>query len=203
MSGQRVTGSVSAIVTPAVMPSDKTEVGSRLREVRRGQHRTLREVAEAAGISESFLSQVERARVNASVATLRRIAGVLGVMVGDLFQDELTRQPSVLRAANRPTLKFGVFGRKYHLHMAPDRTFDSLLGEFEPGGTTGEEPYSHGDSEEFMLILEGAAELQLGTEVFSLDCDDSIVYRSGVPHRLVADSVLGARVLWITSPASF
>jgi transcriptional regulator with XRE-family HTH domain len=189
-------------VTTAALAEDN-EVGSRLREVRRGQHRTLREVAEAAGISESFLSQVERARVSASVATLRRIAVVLGVTVGDLFQESPTRQPTVLRAASRPTLTFGVFGRKFHLHTAPDRTFDSLLGEFDPGGSTGDEPYSHGDSEEFMMIVEGAAQFQLGKEIFSLGPDDSMVYRSSVPHRLVADSVLGARVLWITSPPSF
>ena len=187
----------------SVMPAEESEVGSRLREVRRAQHRTLRDVAEAAGISESFLSQVERAKVSASVATLRRIAVVLGVTVGDLFQETPARQATVLRAMSRPTLTFGVFGRKYHLHTAPDRAFDSLLGEFDPGGSTGEEPYSHGDSEEFMLILEGSAQFQLGGEIISLGPDDSMVYRSSVPHRLVADPVLGARVLWITSPPSF
>jgi transcriptional regulator with XRE-family HTH domain len=199
MSELQDTGSV----VPLAKLGEDAEVGSRLREVRRGQHRTLREVAEAAGISESFLSQVERARVSASVATLRRIAVVLGVTVGDLFQETSSRQPTVLRAESRPTLTFGVFGRKFHLHTAPDRAFDSLLGEFDPGGSTGDEPYSHGDSEEFMLILEGSAQFQLGGEIISLGPNDSMVYRSSVPHRLVADSELGARVLWITSPPSF
>jgi transcriptional regulator with XRE-family HTH domain len=199
MSELQDTGSV----VPLAKLAEDSEVGSRLREVRRGQHRTLREVAEAAGISESFLSQVERARVSASVATLRRIAVVLGVTVGDLFQETSSRQPTVLRAESRPTLTFGVFGRKFHLHTAPDRAFDSLLGEFDPGGSTGDEPYSHGDSEEFMLILEGAAEFHLGGETISLGPNDSMVYQSSVPHRLVADPDLGARVLWITSPPSF
>jgi transcriptional regulator with XRE-family HTH domain len=192
----------ASVATPPAI-ADDTEIGSRLREVRRGQHRTLREVAEAAGISESFLSQVERARVSASVATLRRIAVVLGVTVGDLFQETASRQPTVLRAENRPTLTFGVFGRKFHLHTAPERAFDSLLGEFDPGGSTGDEPYSHGDSEEFMLILDGAAQFQLGGETIALGPNDSMVYRSSVPHRLVADAELGARVLWVTSPPSF
>jgi transcriptional regulator with XRE-family HTH domain len=193
---------VSNLVAPLAIAED-TEIGSRLREVRRIQHRTLREVAGAAEISESFLSQVERAKVSASVATLRRIAVVLGVTVGDLFQETPSRQPTVLRADSRPTLTFGVFGRKFHLHTAPDRAFDSLLGEFDPGGSTGDEPYSHGDSEEFMLILEGAAQFQLGGEIIALGPNDSMVYRSSVPHRLMADPDLGARVLWITSPPSF
>ena len=183
--------------------TDKADVGSRLREARRSQHRTLLEVAGAAGVSESFLSQVERAKVSASIATLRRIAVALGITIGDLFEDRPARQPAVLRAESRPMLNFGLFGRKYHLHTAPDRAFDSLLCEFDPGGSTGDEPYSHGDSEEFLLVIEGAALFQLGDEFMNLELNDSIVYWSSTPHRLVADPALGARILWITSPPSF
>ena len=189
--------------TRGAQHTDRADVGSRLREARRSQHRTLREVADAAEVSESFLSQVERAKVSASIATLRRIAVALGITIGDLFDDRPARPPSVLLAENRPALNFGLLGRKFHLHTAPDRAFDSLLCEFDPSGSTGDEPYAHGDSEEFLLVLEGAAQFQLGDELMSLKTDDSIVYRSSTPHRLVADSKLGARILWITSPPSF
>lgn len=188
---------------PGEAHADKTDVGNRLREARRAQNRTLREVAKAADISESFLSQVERARVSASIATLRRIAVALGVTIGDLFEDRPTRQPAVLEAASRPTITFGVFGRKFHLHTAPDRAFDSCLCEFDPSGSTGDELYAHGDSEEFLLVLEGSAIFQLGDHLMTLNPDDSIVYRSSTPHRLVADPQRGARILWITSPPSF
>jgi len=188
---------------PAMDSADNEDVGSRLRQVRRSQHRTLHDVAVAAQITESFLSQVERAKVSASVATLRRIAIVLGVTIGDLFQDRPTRQPTVLRAESRPTLVFGLLGRKYHLQTVPDRSFESMLVEFDPGGSTGDEPYTHEDSEEMLLILEGNIKLQLGDAIFALGPDDSIVYRSSIPHRLVADLVVGARVLWVTSPPTY
>lgn len=199
MKGQRDSDSGNR----GVHKTDKADVGSRLREARRSQHRTLLEVARAAEVSESFLSQVERAKVSASIATLRRIAVALGITIGDLFEDRPVRQAAVLRAESRPMLNFGLFGRKFHLHTAPDRAFDSLLCEFEPGGSTGDEPYSHGDSEEFLLVIEGAALFQLGDESMSLELNDSIVYRSSTSHRLVADPALGARILWITSPPSF
>jgi transcriptional regulator with XRE-family HTH domain len=182
---------------------DDGDVGNRLRHVRRSQNRTLHEVAAAARITESFLSQVERAKVSASIATLRRIAVVLGVTIGDLFQDRTVRQPTVLRAESRPVLAFGVLGRKFHLHMAPDRSFDSMLVEFDPGGSTGGEPYTHDDSEELLIVVAGSVELQLGDAVMNLGPEDSIVYRSSIPHRVVADPVVGARVLWVTSPPSY
>ena len=58
------------------------DVGERLRTLRRFRRCTLQTVAARSGLSESFLSQVERGRSNASIASLRRIADALGVFPG-------------------------------------------------------------------------------------------------------------------------
>src|ERR1700690_3394052 len=60
-------------------------LGTRLREVRRQRGITLKQVAEAVGVTESFVSQVERGPANPSVATLRRMAEALGETVASLF----------------------------------------------------------------------------------------------------------------------
>jgi transcriptional regulator with XRE-family HTH domain len=179
------------------------DVGLRLRAVRKARRRTLRDVADAAEITEGFLSQVERGKSNASVAVLRRIAVTRGVTIGDLFQENPTQGLQVLTSANWPMLGFGVLGRKYQLHSAHDREFDAFICDFEPGGSTGAESYAHGDSEELALVLRGSVILTVGDDVVSLGCNDSTVYRSNALHRLVADSATGARVLFITSPPSF
>jgi transcriptional regulator with XRE-family HTH domain len=193
----------AASSVPLSVGREEIDVGLRLREVRKARRRTLRDVAEATEITEGFLSQVERGKSNASVAVLRRIAVTLGVSLGDLFQEDSGQGLRVLSVANWPALSFGILGRKYHLHAAPDRQFDLLICDFEPGGSTGEEPYSHGDSEELVLVLEGSASLEVGTEVVALECNDSTVYRSSVPHRLTADPQTGARVLFVETPPSF
>ena len=179
------------------------DVGMRLRAVRKARRRTLRDVASAADITEGFLSQVERGKSNASVAVLRRIAVILGVTIGDLFQEISDQGLQVLTEPNWPQLGFGVLGRKYHLHSAHDREFDAFICDFEPAGSTGAEPYAHGDSDELVLVLRGSATISVGDDVVSLNCNDSTTYRSNVLHRLVADAVTGARVLFITSPPSF
>src|SRR5437899_4703370 len=99
---------------PSSAPESAAEidVGERLREIRTARRQTLREVAERAGLSESFLSQVERGRSSASIASLRRIAEALGVSMADLFQPSGLTQPRVLRRDERPTLAFGILGRK-------------------------------------------------------------------------------------------
>lgn len=53
------------------------EVGSRIREIRKSQNITLKTISQATGLSESYLSQVERGTCAASVSSLKKIAKVL------------------------------------------------------------------------------------------------------------------------------
>jgi transcriptional regulator with XRE-family HTH domain len=180
------------------------DVGERLRAIRTLRRVTLKTVADRARLSESFLSQVERGRANASVASLRRIAAALGISVGDLFEPNgEPSRPRVLRREVRPALAFGTLGRKYMLTPRPLEHLQVIVGELDAGGSTGDEPYTHGDSEELLVVLEGVVHLQLGTEVFELRTGDSIDYRSSTPHRLTNADDGTAEVMWIISPPSY
>jgi transcriptional regulator with XRE-family HTH domain len=180
------------------------DVGERLRAIRRLRRITLKTVADRANLSESFLSQVERGRANASIASLKRIAAALGVNVADLFEPNgSTSRPRVLRREARPTLTFGTLGQKFMLTPRPLEHLQVILGEFDAGGSTGDEAYTHGDSEELLVVLAGIVSLQLGTEIFELSTGDSIDYRSSTPHRLTNIGGDPAEVMWIISPPSY
>src|ERR1700755_2174233 len=105
---------------PSSAPEVRSEVdvGERLRDIRRLRRATLKTIADRAGVSESFLSQVERGRASASIASLRRIADALGVAVADLFEQGPLR-PRVVRRNERPSLAFGILGRKLLLPPRP------------------------------------------------------------------------------------
>ena len=69
-------------------------IGGVLRRVRLRQGRTLREVAQAAGVSLPYLSEVERGRKEASSEVLAAICRALGIHLSDLLEearDELRR----------------------------------------------------------------------------------------------------------------
>ena len=181
----------------------EVDVGERLRDIRRLRRATLRTVADRAGVSESFLSQVERGRASASIASLRRIAGALGVTVADLFEPGGPPQPRVLRRDERPSLAFGTLGRKLLLTQRPLQHLEVFVGELDPGGSTGAEPYAHGDSEELFVVLTGHVELELGGARHKLETGDSIDYRSSTPHRVTNVGEERAEVMWIISPPSY
>ena len=183
--------------------SIEIDVGERLRAIRRSRRCTLRTVATRSGLSESFLSQVERGQSSASIASLRRIADALGVSIADLFEVDAMPGARVLRRDERPALAFGVLGRKLLLTPRPLQSLEVFVGELEVGGSTGHQPYSHGDSEELFVVLAGTVQLEVGGEVFHLEHGDSIDYRSSTPHRASNAGNDLAEVMWIISPPSY
>ena len=180
----------------------QTRLGERLRAIRQLRRRTLREVAEAAEISESFLSQLERGRTNATIATLQRLSTALGIDVSDLFAASSDR-PRVLRNEARDFVAWGRLGRKALLTPKPFHSLEVVVARFEPGGSTGDEPYTHGDSEELLLVIEGRVHVQLDTEVHELRAGDSVNYRSSTPHRVSNPGGDTAEVLFVITPPSY
>jgi transcriptional regulator with XRE-family HTH domain len=191
-------------MTVAATPkSNGLEVGERLRAIRLLRRLTLREVADAAGVSESFVSQLERGRSSASVATLQRLAAAVGIEISDLFADESQSGPRVLRRRQRQLLEWGHLGRKALLTPKPFHSLEVVAAAFDPGGSTGDEPYTHGDSEELLLVLEGRVHVQLGSELLDLSKGDGVNYRSSTPHRVSNPGDASAEVLFVISPPSY
>ena len=178
------------------------ELGERIRAIRQLRRRTLKEIATAAGISESFLSQLERGRTNATIATLQRLATALGIEVSDLFSTGSSR-PRVIRREAREFVAWGKEGRKALLSPKPFHSLEVVVARFDPGGSTGDEPYTHGDSEELLIVVEGSVHVQLGTEVHDVTAGDSVHYQSSTPHRVSYPYDETAEVLFVISPPSY
>ncbi len=178
-------------------------VGEVLRELRLARRLTLKATAERAGISESFLSQLERGRVGTSLKSLQGIAGALGVDVGDLFRAPERDRTSVVRHDSRPDVSIGSLAKWSGLTPVTAANVEVFIGSLEPGGTAGEEPYSHGNSEEVVLVISGEITVVVGERSWTLRKGDSIFYRSTEPHAIHASGQETAEVVWIVSPPSY
>ena len=175
------------------------DLGGRVALLRRSRGLSLRALASEAGVSSSFLSQLENGRTNASVSSLRKIAAALGLTPAQLLDDGAVHTAGVLRAADRPTLPLDG-GVKYVLSLPPLRQLEVYAGTFEPGSSTGTEHYIHGNSQEMFVVTSGSVVLQLDETEYTLHKGDSIEYMSSVPHRVVNPFLAPAEVLWINSP---
>jgi transcriptional regulator with XRE-family HTH domain len=178
-------------------------VGNRLRQRRLALRLTLRQVADAAGLSEGFVSQLERGVHSGSIATLQKISAVLGLEVGDLFTGTWDNRPAVRRFTDQQGFAFGVAGRKVRLTPKQFNHLEAFVGVFDSGGSTGVEPYSHGDSEELLFVVSGEVEVMVGDIVHHLSALDSITYSSSEPHRVRETAGATATVLWAMAPPSY
>jgi transcriptional regulator with XRE-family HTH domain len=80
-------------------------LGDALRRRRQAQGRTLREVAAAAGVSLTYLSEVERGRKEASSEVLEAVCSALDLVLAELLF-EVAQTLAVAQAAPVPAVGF-------------------------------------------------------------------------------------------------
>lgn len=184
--------------------ADEPEVGGTIRRLREERRLSLKEVAARSGLTQSFLSQVERDLTSPSVASLRRIAQAFGVPLAALFQGPTTPQDRVVRRAERRQLVHPKRQWRDYL-LTPNLTgkLQVILSVIEPGGGSGEEPYAHDSDEECVIVLRGRLHFWVGPDGYLLEEGDSIVFESRIPHRNANPGPGQAEVLWITTPPSY
>jgi len=186
-------------------PAMDLAVGQRLRDLRRQANLSLETVAARSALSVGFLSQVERGLSSPSLRVLATLADVLGVGIAALFGTTAGNghgpRGIVTRAVERAELKLWRTGvSKQLLHpTGSDGKLTLFMVHMEPGGSTGDELYTH-DGEEAGLVLEGTMTLTVDAETWTLMTGDSFRFESRRPHRFGNPSKQAkATVLWVNS----
>lgn len=175
-------------------------LGPRLRRLRRERGLTLERAAAATGLSPSFLSELERDRSGASMATLHRLLAHYGTTFAALLQGPGGRVASLKRAGRgRAVRNHGVLVE--HLADGPSR-LEPQLFTVEPGAGS-EGSYAH-EGEEFLYVLEGLIEVLLNEhERYVLGVGDSLSYPSSVAHSWRNPGREATRLIWVNTPPTF
>ena len=165
-----------------------------IKEIRKSKGLVLKEIANATGYTESYLSQIERGLKNPSLEALRKISNVLGVpIITFLFEEGSQLQPcenryQVIRESSRkkinipnlsnssefftPALTDGNSGQKFH----------GLFIRLDQNESASEKLISHG-ADESVLVLNGIITVFLEDEIVQLEKGDSIYIFGGMSHN--------------------
>ena len=163
--------------------ADIDPLGQRLRNRRKELKLTLQDVADAAGFSVGFISQIERGITVPSLVSLVSVCRVLKVEIGSFFRQPKGDVP-VTRHESRPI--YGVAGLS-----AKNVTYERLSASFpgnvlrstiihEPPGFRSE-PMSH-EGEEIFFIVDGELTLELDGETLILTAGDTAHFPSSRTH---------------------
>jgi transcriptional regulator with XRE-family HTH domain len=133
-----------------------TDLGRRLRALRRERGLSLAEVAEATGISTSFLSHVETGKGDITFSRLSRLVELYGVTMLALVPHSRA-ETQVVRAEDRKrgpsTIEHVEF---FVLTSRTDAPFLPVLCVYEPGAESG---YGTPRCIEFIHVLQGTIEI--------------------------------------------
>lgn len=185
-------------------------LGEDIRGLRRAQNMTLEDLAKKVGLSIGFLSHLEHGKKKPSIGALQRISAALNVATGSFFRRNFAADPRergvVVRREDRRRLSYSALGSTDYLKetdylLSPTLDGKQLmtLVDYEPGGSTGDDHYTH-EGEECGLVLSGTVELHYGDDVFLLRAGDSWAIKGGVPHRYVNLGETTAQVVMVNTP---
>ncbi|WP_135554341.1 helix-turn-helix domain-containing protein [Paenibacillus cymbidii] len=178
-------------------------MGERIRGIRLKQQLKLQEVAAAASVSVSFLSEIERDKGNPSISVLKRIANALKVNFTDLFGEEEKRV--VVRRNERKALVHSEGSRLtwYALSQGSGHRMGPIWGVLEESASSGVVGVGHSEGDEFLMVMSGRLEFTLGNERHLLEQGDCIYYDATVPHSYRNAWKGETTLLAVTSPPTF
>ena len=180
-------------------------IGAQIRDLRKAKRLTLHEVAEAAGISVSYLSQIERNVSRLPIGVLKKLADVLGVHMNWFFpggsNGPAHERDVIVRVGNRRNLTFTGLGITEEL-LSPNLSgpLEMLISTIHPGADS--EYYTH-DGAEAGLVMNGTLELWVNDEHYRLQTGDSFAFPSTTPHRCANHGKKPVKVLWVITPPHY
>jgi transcriptional regulator with XRE-family HTH domain len=148
-----------------------SDLGGRVRSLRRQRGLTLKELGARAGLSHPFLSQVERGLARPSVVSVERIAHALNVPVAHLWMPPRPREERLLRRTDGT-------GMRELLAAAP------AVHEWSSDSRRWPADADEHAGDVLVYVARGALDVDLDGTVHELEEGDAVVFDGTTPYRL-------------------
>ncbi len=149
-----------------------SDLGGRVRSLRRQRGLTLKALGRLAGLSHPFLSQVERGLARPSVGSVERIADALGVPVAHLWTPPSPREKRLLRRED------GATGLRELLSGAP------AVQEWSGGSRDWPAEADGHAGDVLVYVARGALDIDVDGSVHELEEGDAVVFDGTATYRL-------------------
>lgn len=150
---------------------------------RRDRGLTLQQLAEAADVSVSMLSSVERGQKAPTIVVLARIADGLGVPLVDLVAEPDDTRVIVRRAADQDSVdEPGGWRRTILSPVVPGVNFEWIRTTLPPDCDAGRFPAYAPGSHEYIVVESGTLRLTLADASVELGEGDSAYFAADVTH---------------------
>ena len=173
------------------------DVGAILRQLRHQNQMSLQDVADAAGVSVSFLSAVERGQSDIALGRLSRLAAVFNHDIGSLLGYSARRTtPQFVDESSRLKVDRGP-GIDYSVIRLPGVEFEMIIASFEPK-TRFRDAITHAGID-IVYVTVGDLVLLHNDRRYDMTTGDCTVYSGAYPHTFLNESDKPAQWLSIVT----
>ncbi len=167
------------------------EVGTRIKTLREQKGISIEDLASLTGFDKERLENIEKGIVKPQLGTVMKLSRALDSALGRLVSGVGDKLYSITRKedrkrVSRSTSPKGETNLYSYMSLAPEvkgRHMEALIVQLEENPA---KEVSVHNGEEFIFVLEGSVELQIGKETFELNPGDSVYYLSTTPHLIMA-----------------
>jgi len=190
-----------------ILDLSRFAIGTRLRHARLMRGSRMKDIADAAGCSESLVSKIENNKLDPSLQVLNKLCLVLKIGLADLFNSQNEDYPVVTRADQRSIIEMDPLRRGHGILMervipyTKDHLLQSNIHVVAPGGSSFG-LISH-EGEEVGYLIAGEIELFVGDKAYQLSAGDTFCLRSEVGHGYSNRGTAEARILFVNTPPTF
>lgn len=153
---------------------------------------SLRDAANRAGLSASFVGLVERGSTEIAISRLIRLADAYGALVADLLADVHESRVEFVAAADALQAETNVEGVEIVYLATPSWGMEPFVVRLEPGAKLG--GLSHG-TEEFIHCIAGEATLSVAGQAYKMAPGDTILIPPLAEHCYANDAKVQATVI--------
>ncbi len=157
-----------------------TPIGKRIRRARLDKKMSLDTMANETGLSKEFIKKIEGGEQRPSVGTLLQISRTLQLDSGFLLKEQGDTQEERAQAYTKRTDNYA------YTPLTPGAA-NKHLKAFRivvDAGTSHDGVGFHHEGEEFVYVLGGRVEVQVGDHINLLEPGDSLHFNSGIKHDL-------------------
>ena len=168
-------------------------INTKIGLIRQNKGITLKVLAERTGLTEGYLSRIERSNTAPPIVTLIRIANALSTDISFFFvqeTDESSKNPPIVidRKSAEWNFSSNILNeadvcRYNYIALSKaksDKNMQPYILEYDSETNVS----SKHDGEEFVYVLEGTLEILYGSELYVLETGDSAYFECNIPHMV-------------------
>ncbi|MFQ5708058.1 MAG: helix-turn-helix domain-containing protein [bacterium] len=179
-------------------------VGKKLRDLRKENNLTLKELSQKSGVSTTQISEIERELTSPTLATLIKLISALGQETSIFFEPGNGKKVAIVRKNERPL----IVDQKNQVYIESlttgimDSKLKVILTHPKPGHENIPGGYKHG-GEELIFVIKGCIQVTLDGTSHIIESGDSIHFRGDMVHTIKNITDEEVELIAVITPPSY